>query len=464
MKPKDPSFSTDEDISYLDKPLWRLALPVMASMTCSALYNLIDGMFVASVGEEALTAVTLASPVQLAMIALATGTGVGITASISRYQGEDDKGSAIRCRWGALLLALAYFTLTLIFSLGGTEAFMDSVGARDSVNDYGYAYLSLICRLSLGYYIEVASESILLASGHSKLVMTSQLTGARLNVLLDFLLVPGMLGLPAMGVEGAALATITSQTIAALLSLAFNISSGFKPIEKAHRSISLCFAIASILRVGLPSTSIQLASSISAVFLNSILLGCSPECVAAYGAYLRIQSLFFMPVYGLANALVPMVSYRFWSADNEGLRRIWRSALRIGIAIMGMACVVFWAFAPQLAILFTLRPSSVELYSIAFKALSTGLAFAAVCALGNSVLQACGKAGLSLALTLIRLFGVMLPLAFVFAAIYGEQIVWWVPLVSDALFAAITVWAVHVCGGIKTPFLPAQTHTKAKNR
>ncbi len=443
MKPSRPAASTRNDNPALARPLWRMALPVMASMTSNALYGLMDGMFVASTGEAALAAVTLAAPASLVMVALATGTGPGITAFVSRCLGECDRQRAGRGALGALVLALAYFAFSAGFALFGAAPFMELQGASDAVADSGRLYLAIVCGASLGYYVEVASENVLLGCGRSKLVMASQLAGAALNVALDFLLVPGFFGLPAFGVAGAATATVVAQTAAAALSVGFNLKVNRALLQEMAAPIPLGGVVASILRVGVPGVAIQLASCLSGVVLNGVLMGCSQQCVVAYGAYLRLQNLFFMPVYGIAASLVPMASYRFWSRDAGGLRRLWRQALLMGASIMAAACATFWAAALPLASLFVQDPVSAALCERAFRTLSLGLAFAAVCVLGNSMLQACGKPALSFALTAARLFGGMLPLAFAFAWAGGEALVWWALPASDALFAVIAVCAAR---------------------
>lgn len=446
MKPMKTTTLTSHSTSTLEIPLWKMALPVMASMTCSALYNLVDGLFVASVGENSLAAVTLAAPASLAMVALATGTGSGITAFISRCLGRKDSVRAAQGALGALVLAFVYFAITVLFALFGIASFMKFQGAGDAVAADGRVYLSIICGASLGYYVEVASENVLLGCGQPKPVMASQLTGAALNLVLDFLLVPGFFGLPAFRVTGAAVATVISQTAAAIVSVSFNLMVNRAFLRKAMAPIPFRGVIASILRVGMPGIAIQLTSCLSGVVLNGVLLGCSEQCVVAYGAYMRLQNLFFMPVYGIAASLVPMASYRFWSGDIDGLRHLWERALIMGVSIMMLACVVFWVGAAPLGSIFAKNPSSIVLCAKAFRILSLGLAFESVCVLGNALLQACGKPKLSLMFTVARLFGGMLPLAFVFAWVGGETLVWWASPTSCVLFAAITVLAVHRVG------------------
>ena len=305
----------------VNKLLISMSVPMMISMLVQALYNVVDSIFVAQIGEKALTAVSLAFPVQNLMIALAVGTGVGINALVSRRLGEKnyaaanstaDNGIFLNAMHFLLFLALGLFFIPLYFSFQTKDA---------EIIAYGIDYLQVISVFSFGIFMQVSMERLLQSTGRTMYTMTTQATGAILNIILDPIFIFGWFGVPAMGTRGAAIATVIGQIVAASLAFFFNV--------RFNKEITLSFkgfrpdmqTIKKIYSIGGPSILMQAVGSFLNLSLNNILIRFTPTATAVFGVYFKLQSFIFMPVLGLTNGMVRIISYNSGADQKDGLKQ-----------------------------------------------------------------------------------------------------------------------------------------------
>ena len=301
----------------VNKLLLSMSLPMMASMLVQALYNIVDSIFVARVSEDALTAVSLAFPIQSLMIALGGGTGVGINALLSRSLGEKNHTKANLAATNGVFLAAMNYLLFLIIGLFAVKPFYASQKASQIITQYGIEYLSIVCCFSMGIFAQFAFERLLQSTGKTFYTMITQLIGAIINLILDPILIFGLFGVPALGVSGAAIATVSGQIAAGTAAMIFN--------KKVNHEIHISFkgfrpsleTIKQIYVVGIPSIIMQSIGSIMVYGLNHILIAFSSTATAVFGVYFKLQSFIFMPVFGLNNGMVPIIAYNYGAKKED---------------------------------------------------------------------------------------------------------------------------------------------------
>ena len=306
------------------KLLFSMSTPMVISFLVQSLYNIVDSIFVARYSPDALAAVSLAYPIQILMIAVSVGTGVGVNALLSRLLGEGKKDRAKVTADNAVLLAIIASIAFAIFGAIGTKAFFNAQTNSDSIRSLGYSYLSIVSIFSFGLILEVTYERILQSTGKTIYNMITQGIGAIINIILDPILIFGLLGAPKMGVAGAAIATVTGQIIAMILSFVFNmiyneevdISFG-KHIFKPDFII-----IKDIYKVGIPSIAMQSMSTLMMLGLNKILVRYSDMAVNVLGIYYKLQSFVFMPIFGLNNGMTPIVAYNYGARNKDRIMKV----------------------------------------------------------------------------------------------------------------------------------------------
>ena len=291
--------------------LLNMSLPMMGSMLVQALYNIVDSVFVAKLSENALTAVSLAFPIQTLLIALGTGTGVGVNSLLSKQLGEGDLKQVSKTAMNGIFLAVMNFLVFVIVGIVGVRPFYASQvkGADPEIMSFGIQYLTIVCVCSFGLYAQLIFEKLLQSTGKTLYSMITQGVGAVINIFLDPVLIFGLFGMPKLGVAGAAIATVIGQIVGGMLGFAFNI--------KANKEITLSVkgfrpdgnTIANIYKVGVPAIIMQAIGSVMTYGMNMILITFSSTATAVFGVYFKLQSFFFMPVFGLNNGLIPIVAY-----------------------------------------------------------------------------------------------------------------------------------------------------------
>jgi len=405
--------------------LFSMSVPMMLSMMVQALYNIVDSVFVAMISEDALTAVSLAFPLQTLMISFGVGLGVGLNAYLSKALGQKDfervNKSAVNGIFIELIVMLAFFLIGL---LGSAPYFR--VQTNDPViSEYGRVYLSIVCCCSLGFFMEITFERILQSTGRTFYAMITQMTGAIFNIIMDPVLIFGLFGAPKMGIAGAAVATVMGQHIAAVLAVFFNLKKnpevsfrfrGFRPDPQVIRGI---------FSVGLPSVIMQAIGSAMTYGMNQILITFTPTATAVFGVYFKLNSIIFMPVFGLNNGSVPIIAYNYGAGRKERVTGTIRLVFLSAIAIMTLGCLIFQLFPVQLFRLFNASDNMLSIGVPAFRIIALSFPVAGFCIASGSVFQAMGRGVYSMINSIMRQLVVLLPSAWLLSKTGVLNNVWW---------------------------------------
>ncbi|AEF80951.1 MATE efflux family protein [Leadbettera azotonutricia ZAS-9] len=409
----------------VNKLLLSMSIPMMISMLVQAMYNIVDSLFVARLGENALAAVSLAFPIQNMMIAIAVGTSVGVNAVLSRSLGEKNRDDVNRAANNGIFLAFLSYFVFLIFGLLGTRAYFAMQTDIEEIIQFGYDYLFLICTVSFGIFGQVIFERLLQSTGRTFYTMITQGVGAVFNIIFDPILIFGFFGFPAMGVRGAALATVIGQIISMGLSIYFNLKHNPDVYISFKKFRPHIVTIRRIFSVGFPSIIMMTIGSVMTYGLNVILLALSSTATAVFGIYFRLQSFIFMPVFGLNNGLVPIIAYNFGARKRERIKKAIIISVAYAVGIMILGTVVFMVFPRQLLSLFNASPSMMAIGVNALRILSTCFPVAGFCIVTGSVLQALFNSRLSMIVSICRQLVVLLPAAWILAHFGGLDLVWW---------------------------------------
>ncbi len=424
------------------KLLTTMAAPMILSMLVQALYNVVDSIFVSHIHQDALTALSLAFPVQNLMIALATGTGVGINAMLSKSLGERDKDNVNSAAKNGVFLALCSYVIFLLFGLFGARIFMESQTDSQSIINYGTQYLSICATFSIGIYIQITFERLLQSTGKTVITMCTQLVGAIINIILDPILIFGFFGLPKLGVAGAAIATVTGQFVAAAVSVVCNL--------KFNKEITLSFkgfrpswpTIKRIYSVGLPSILMMAISSIMTYVMNKILIGFTDTAVAVFGAYFKLQSFIFMPVFGLNNGMTPIVAYNYGAKKLSRITSTIKYSVMYAASIMFVGFLLFQFMGGTLLNFFDASEEMLQIGIPALRIISTHFLLAGFSIIFSSVLQALGKGLFSLIISVARQLLALLPAAYLLSLSEKLEAVWWSFLIAE--FVSLVLGALFL--------------------
>ncbi len=402
----------------------KLSVPMMMSMLVQALYNIVDSVFVSRVSEAALTAVSLAFPLQSFLVAVAVGTGVGVNARLSRKLGEKNINDVNITAGNALTIAAIYSIVFFILGLTICRPFYTLMTDDPEIIQYGVDYTSVVLTLAVCPIFQIALERTLQATGKSFYSMITQTTGAIINVIMDPIMIFGLFGFPAMGTKGAAIATVLGQAVAAVLALIFNLRLNKEITFSLKYLKPHAETIKTIYIVGIPSIIMQSISSIMNFGMNKILLQFSSTAATAFGVYFKLQSFVFMPVFGLNNGIVPIVAYNYGARNPDRIKKTFNIAIAYAVAIMLAGAIIFEAIPGQLLSIFN---ASENLYDIGIRALRIIAIHFVLAGYGivcSSMMQALGHGVRSLIVSLIRQIVVLLPVAYIFANIAGLSLVW----------------------------------------
>lgn len=425
------------------KLLFKMSVPMIASMLVQALYNIIDSMYVSQINENALTAVSISFPMQNLIIAIGSGTCVGINALLSKSLGEKDVKSANKIAVNGILLAILSGIVMAILGLFIVSPFIaaQTVGVDQQIYEYGITYLGIVCTFSMFIFLELTFERLLNSTGKTSYTMISQLAGAIINIIFDPILIFGYFGFPEMGVAGAAIATITGQGIAAVIALVLNLKKntdislsfkGFKPEGKI---------IKRIYQIGIPSIIMISVSSVMTFGMNIILTGFSSTATAVFGVYYKMNSIIFFPVFGINGALVPIVAYNYGAKNKERIKRVVFLSVIAGMCIMAVGTLLFWLIPEQLLLIFSASEDMLGIGVTAFNIISISFIPAGYCIVLGSVLQAMGDAMYSMINSLCRQLVVLLPAAYILANVAGLNAVWWsFPIAECMSLTLITIF------------------------
>lgn len=424
----------------ISKLLVNMSWPIMLSMLVQAMYNIVDSIYVSRLGENGLAALSLAFPIQNLIIAVGVGTAIGVNSLLARKLGERRFDDANAAAENGLFLSLLSWLVFLIFGLFFCRPFFASFTDNEEIINMGVDYLSICTILSVGIFISITTERIMQATGKTIYTMFTQGSGAIINILLDPVLIFGWFGLPAMGITGAAVATVLGQLFGMALSLYLNARfnreiririRGFRPNWRIIKEIYV---------VGLPSIVMQSISSVMTVGINKILIVFSETAVAVFGVYFKLQSFIFMPVFGLNNAMVPIVGYNFGARNRDRIVRTIELTACYAMGIMALGALIFFFFPDKLLTLFDASPDmlrigvpALRIICISFFGASIGITF-------SSAFQAIGKGVYSLLMSVCRQLLVILPVAWVLGNLWGLNAVWFSFLIAEIVSLILAIF------------------------
>ena len=439
----EQQMKTENKMGYMPegKLLLNMSLPMMLSMLVQAMYNIVDSIFVSRISEDALTAVSLAFPLQSLMIAIAAGTGVGVNALISRALGEkrQDKVDQVASN-GLFVYALSYIAVAILGILVVRPFYTMQTGVgQENILELGVTYLSIVMVFSFGLFAQFIFERMLQATGRTVFTMISQMVGAIINIILDPILIFGLFGFPKLGIAGAAVATVAGQIIAAIIGCIYNMKKnpdvhvsfkGFRPNGKI---------IGEIYMIGVPSIIMQSIGSVMTTGMNLILMGRSSTSAAVFGVYFKLQSFFFMPVFGLNNGLIPIISYNYGARNKKRMINTMKYGYMVALFFLLLGFAAFELIPKQLLLLFD---ASIDMLAIGIPALRIiGIHFliAWFCIVTGTLFQAVGSAVYSMYVSLARQLVVLLPAAYILAKLGGLAWIWWSFPIAEVMSMAITL-------------------------
>ncbi len=407
------------------KLLITMAAPMILSMMVQALYNVVDSIYVARVSEDCLSALSLAFPAQNIMIGLATGTGVGMSTLISRALGRLDQEEAGRAGGTGIFLCFCCWALVALFGIFGAEAFIRAQTKVESIRQYATSYLRIVTIVSIFVYLEVCVERLLQSTGLTRFSMWTQMIGAVTNIILDPFFIYGWLGLPAMGTAGAAIATVIGQAVGAAVGFWLHIKRN-RDLPIPLRAIRPCGRIIRhIYKIGFPSIIMMCIGSLTNYLMNIILGGFTSTAVAVYGVYFKIQSFFFMPVFGINNGLIPIIGYNYGAKKKDRIYRTIRFGVLYASCFMLVGFLAF-EFIPQILLgIFNPSETMLGIGIPALRRIALSFLFAGFCIVAGSACQALDRSVNSMMVSILRQLVVLIPAAWLLSKTGDVNMVWW---------------------------------------
>lgn len=430
-------------VQPVNRLLVSMSVPMMVSMLVQALYNVVDSIFVASLSEDALTAVSLAFPWQNLMIAVGVGTGVGVNAWLSRCLGEKDQRSANATAENGIFLAMASYLVFAVTGMLISRPFFTLQTSSAVIAEEGFQYMWIVSVFGIGLFLQTMNEKILASTGRTNLTMVSQLAGAVINIVLDPIMIFGLFGFPALGVAGAAIATVTGQIIGGLLGVWFNSRlnreiqirfRGFRP----HRGI-----IGHIYSVGLPSIILQSIGSIMTFSMNQILISFSTTAAAVLGVYFKLQSFVFMPIFGLNNGMVPIVAYNYGAAKPVRIMKTLKLAIAYALSIMGVGLLLFQLLPGTFLDLFQASDNMKSIGIPALRIISLCFVPAGFGIICGSFFQAMGHGMIAMWVSIVRQLGALIPLAWLLSRTGQLNLVWLAFPLAEIVAVVITTFGLR---------------------
>ena len=414
----------------VNRLLITMSLPMVISMLVQALYNIVDSVFVAQINEAALTAVSMAFPIQNLMIAVAAGTGTGVNALLSKSLGEKNKRMVDDTANMGVFLAICSYAVFAIIGIFLSRIYFAAQISDAQIIEYGDEYMSVICLFSFGLFGQIITERLLQATGRTII-----------NIILDPILIFGLLGLPAMGVTGAAAATVIGQIIAAILGFVCNavynhdITLSIKGIFTIDTTV-----ISKVYRVGIPSIIMQSITSVMTFSLNKILAEFSSTAVAVFGVYYKLNSFIFMPVFGMNNGLVPILSYNYGARKPDRIKKTIKLGMKYAVAIMIFGLLLFELFPSGLLGIFDASQEMLSIGCVALRIIASSFVFAGVAIICSTVFQAIGNPLHSLIMSVCRQLLVIVPVAWLLSLSGRLELVWLAFPIAEFVSVAMSIF------------------------
>lgn len=421
----------------------KMGIPMILSMMLQAFYNIVDSYFVSSmegVGDAAVNALTLAFPIQALMVALAIGTGVGVNSLLSKFLGMGDRKTASRIAGNAVFLSVCTYILFLIFGLFFVDAYISSQTSDPIIQEMGCSYLKICTVLSFGSVIYMIYEKLLQGTGKTVLSTIAQVSGAITNIILDPIMIFGMFGCPALGIAGAAYATVIGQVVSLVLGMIFHHTKNKEIETKAEYLVPDKEIITAIYRVGIPAIIMQALMSVMTYCINIIFVRVSGSVVTAYGIYFKIQQFVFFAAFGLNNAIIPIVAFNYGMRDRARISKAIRCGLLYNAIIMLAGAILLQVFGKQIIGIFDVSTEVKELSIQAVRIVTLGYIFVGANVIFQGIFQALGEGIKSLVISAIRLIIVVLPLAYFFTTLPNAQnIVWAAFPIAEACGLVVSI-------------------------
>jgi putative MATE family efflux protein len=429
----------------IGKLLANMAIPMILSMLVQALYNVVDSIYISRYSESAVTALGLAFPVQNVQIGFAIGIGVGVNSLLSKSLGEGNQKRADRTAGNGIFLALIATAIFVVFGIFGVRPYYQMQGASKEIVESGIAYTSICCICTIGIYFEVLFERMLQATGRTMHTMVTQGVGAVINIVMDPVFIFGVdaLGIPAMGAAGAAVATVMGQWAAALLALIFN----WKLNPDVHLSLKNILPKADVLKpiltVGVPSMIMNSVSSVMNFSMNQILLGfpsVGEIATGVFSIYYKLQSFFFMPLFGLNNATISIVAYNYGAKNPQRITKTLKVSCATAVCFMVLGMLSFTLIPGVLLSIFELSETFVILGKTALRIIGIHFPVAAVCIVLSASFQALGNGMYSTVTSLFRQMVALLPAAYLLSLQGDVNLVWWAFPIAECVSLVATMF------------------------
>ena len=427
-------------VMSVGKLLMNMALPMIVSMLVQALYNVVDSIYVSRISESAVTALSLAFPVQNMQIGFAVGIGVGINSLLSKSLGEGNQEAANRTAGNGMVLMFIVTAAFMLFGMFGVRPYYEIQSTVAETVEGGIAYTRICCLFVLGSFMQIYSERLLQATGRTVLTMVTQATGAIVNIILDPIFIFGWFGLPAMGMAGAAIATVIGQWTGAFLGLYFNEKHN-PDVQFGRRYAKLDGAIVKgILTVGVPSIIMNSIGSVMNFGMNQILQGFNETATSVFGIYFKLQSFFFMPLFGINGATISIIAFNYGARKPERIMKTLKLACGAGLALMVSGFLVF-QFAPDLLLgMFNPSDSFLEIGRAALRTISFSFPIAAVCIVLSASFQAMGNGMYATVTSICRQLVVLLPAAYLLSLTGNVNMVWLAYPIAEIASGSATVY------------------------
>ena len=422
------------------KLLMNMALPMIASMLVQALYNVVDSIFVSQVSESAVTALSLAFPIQNMQIGFAVGIGVGVNSLLSKSLGERNQEAANRAAGNGLILMLIVTVLFMAFGLFGVRPYYEMQSTVRETVEGGIAYSQICCILTVGVFLSILGERLLQSTGRTVYTMITQSTGAIINIILDPILIHGWFGAPAMGIAGAAVATVIGQWAAAVMVWFFNFK--FNPeVQLGLRYLRLDGkTVRQILTVGVPSIVMNGIGSVMNFGMNQILQGFTETATGVFGVYFKLQSFFFMPLFGLNNAAISIIAFNYGAKKPQRITKTLKIACAVAFGLMMAGFLAFQLVPDVLLGLFNPSDAFLSIGRAALRTISWSFPVAAFCIVLGASFQALGNGIYTTITSLCRQMLVLLPVAYLLSLTGDVEKVWLSFLVAEVASAAATFY------------------------
>ena len=411
-------------------------------MFVMALYNVVDSVFVSRYSTEALTAVSYCFPFQNLNAAFGVGTGVGMSALLSRYLGAKEYDKADKVAHNGFILVFINYTIFFLIGCFAPQIMrlITSDATDPVIIENGATYLRITQWLSFAPMTQVMFERLMQGTGRTKYIFYIQASGSIFNIIMDPILIFGLCGFPRMGIKGAALATVFGQVLGCILGFVLNKKYNKELELSIHKVRPHLQTMKDIYRIGIPSIVLQSVGALMNFSINKILAGFSDLAVTTFGVYFKLQNFVFMPILGMNNASVPIIAYNYGADRKDRLEEAMKLGVRYGIGAMSVGTVIFWLFPEQLMALFNSPPEMVAMGVVALHIMSLNFPFAGYCIMRGSAFQALGKSVYSMNISLIRQLVVIIPCAYIYSRIGGVNMLWWAFPTAEGVGVGLSIY------------------------